>query len=44
MVPLSPTVSLTPTITVHHRLSLPFGKHSWEINPTLVVAPASYPN
>jgi hypothetical protein len=22
-------------------LSLPFGKHSWEINPTLVAAPAS---
>ncbi|WP_170880211.1 hypothetical protein [Paenibacillus odorifer] len=41
MVP-SPSVSLTPTITVHHRLSLPIGKHSWEINPTLIVAPASY--
>ncbi|OAB27459.1 hypothetical protein PMSD_23435 [Paenibacillus macquariensis subsp. defensor] len=32
MVPLSPSVSLTLTITAHHKLSLPIGKHSWEIN------------
>lgn len=23
---------------VHHRLSLPYGKHSWEINPLLRIA------
>ena len=39
MVRQSPSVSLTPTTTVHHRMSLPFGKHAWYINPILVFAP-----
>jgi hypothetical protein len=37
MVPYSPTVSLTPTRCITECRAF-FGEHSWEINPTLVVA------